>query len=161
MPSCCQAFASTASNHFDGKLVARKLKHYREHGPGPTTRLLADGIAKAEPLGKSVLDVGAGFGGLTFALLDRGASRCSVVEASASYIEAAREEAKRGGRADAIQFVHADFVEAASTIPSASVVTLDRVVCCYPSSEPLLDAAVAHAERGLALSYPRDIWYVR
>jgi hypothetical protein len=34
-------------------------------------------------------------------------------------------------------------------------------VCCYPSCEQLLDAAAAHAERCLALSYPRDEWYVR
>ena len=27
--------------------------------------------------------------------------------------------------------------------------------------ERLLDAALAHAERCLALSYPRDVWYVR
>jgi hypothetical protein len=35
------------------------------------------------------------------------------------------------------------------------------VVCCYPSYEPLLDAALRHADRCLALSYPRDVWYVR
>jgi magnesium-protoporphyrin O-methyltransferase len=40
-------------------------------------------------------------------------------------------------------------------------VALDRVVCCYPSWERLLDAALGHAERCLALSYPRDAWYVR
>jgi hypothetical protein len=37
------------------------------------------------------------------------------------------------GREQVIQFVHADFVEAASELPSAAVVALDRVVCCYPS----------------------------
>ena len=42
----------------------------------------------------------------------------------------------------------------------ASIVTLDRVVCCYEFCETLLDAAAAHAERCLALSYPRDVWYV-
>ena len=54
-----------------------------------------------------------------------------------------------------------DFVEAASELPSASIVTLDRVVCCYPSCEQLLDVALGHAERCVALSYPRDIWYMR
>ena len=46
-------------------------------------------------------------------------------------------------------------------LPSASIVTLDRVVCCYPSCTQLLEAAVAHTERCLALSYPREAWYVR
>ena len=52
-------------------------------------------------------------------------------------------------------------VTAASELPSASIVTLDRVVCCYPSCQQLLDAAVARTERCVALSYPRDVWYVR
>jgi magnesium-protoporphyrin O-methyltransferase len=60
-----------------------------------------------------------------------------------------------------MRVVHADFVTAALQIEAASVVTLDRVVCCYPSFEPLLDAAAARADRCLALTYPRDAWYVR
>jgi len=43
----------------------------------------------------------------------------------------------------------------------ASVVALDRVVCCYPLYEDLLREALHHAERGFAFSYPRDRWYVR
>jgi hypothetical protein len=57
--------------------------------------------------------------------------------------------------------LHADFVTAASTLPVATVVTLDRVVCCYPAYEPLLNAALQHADRIFALSYPRNAWYVR
>jgi hypothetical protein len=99
--------------------------------------------------------LGSGIGGLTFALLERGASSAVAVDASAAYINAARDEATQRGRSDAIRFVHADFVVAASELPSASVVTLDRVVCCYPSCTQLLDAAVARAERCLAISYPQ------
>jgi hypothetical protein len=54
-----------------------------------------------------------------------------------------------------------DFGEIAGTLPVASVVTLDRVVCCYPLYERLLGEAVRHAERGFAFSYPRDRWYIR
>ena len=39
--------------------------------------------------------------------------------------------------------------------------TLDSVVCCYPAYEPLLGEALRHTRRALALSYPRDRWYVR
>lgn len=137
------------------------MKRYREKGPGPTTRLLVEGIARADALGGTVLDVGSGVGGLTFALLERGATHVVAVDASQAYVEAARDEAEQRGQADAIRFVHADFVEAASQIPSASIVALDRVVCCYPSCDLLLGAALKHSERCLALSYPRDVWYVR
>ena len=83
-----------------------------------------------------------------------------MVEAASAYIDAAREEAERRGHAHVVRFVHADFVEASAQLPSASVVTLDRVVCCYPSCSELVGAALEHAERCLALSYPRDVWYV-
>ena len=60
-----------------------------------------------------------------------------------------------------VRFVNADFVSVALELPAATVVTLDRVVCCYPSYEALLNAALDHAEQCLALSLPRDVWYVR
>ena len=161
MPGCCSAFECAADQQFNQRKVAQELKRYREKGPGPTTRLLADGIAQSSALSGTVLDVGSGIGALTLVLLERGAANAIAVDASTAYVDVAREEAGRRGQTDAIQFVHADFVERASQLPSANVVALDRVVCCYPSWEPLLDAALGHAERCLALSYPRDAWYVR
>ena len=161
MPACCSAFESAADQQFNQRKVAQELKRYREKGPGPTTRLLADGIAQSGVLGGRVLDVGSGIGALTLALLEQGAASAIAVDASTAYVGAAREEAVRRGRMDAVQFVHGDFVESASQLPSANVVTLDRVVCCYPLWERLLEAALGHAERCFALSYPRGAWYVR
>ena len=88
-------------------------------------------------------------------------TRAVAVDASSAYNVVARQEAERLGRADVVRFVHADFVSVAPELPAATLVTLDRVVCCYPSFEALLNAAVSHAEMSLALSYPRDVWYVR
>jgi len=159
--SCCSSFAGAAGRQFNSDKVAQELKRYREKGPRPTTRLLVEGIVRsAESIG-DVLDVGGGFGGLTLALLDRGATGAVVVDASEAYLTAAREEAARAGRSDRIQFVHADFVEAAPSVPAASVVALDRVICCYPSYEPMLELSLARAGRSLAISYPRGAWYVR
>ena len=123
--------------------------------------MLQDDIANARALSGTLLDVGSGVGSLTFGLLERGMTHATAVDASSSYNHVARQEAERVGRADAVQFVHGDFVSVAPQLPAASLVTLDRVVCCYPSYEPLLDAALSHADRCLALSYPRDVWYVR
>jgi SAM-dependent methyltransferase len=161
MPACCSTFERVAERQFNEKKVAEELARFRRQGPGPTTRLLQDGIAQSGALAGTLLDIGSGVGSLTFGLLDRGMSRAVAVDASAAYISAARQESERLGRARAVQFVHADFVSAASHLPAAAVVTLDRVVCCYPLYEPLLAAALGHAERCLALSYPRDVWYVR
>lgn len=158
---CGCAFTREANRQFTPAKVAEELKRYRENGPGVTTRLLIEGIVQSNSLGPSVLDIGAGFGSLAFALLERGASNAVAVDASSAYVEAAQREATRRGRTDAIRFVLGDFVDVAHDLPVASTVTLDRVVCCYPAFEQLLTAALAHTERCLALSYPRTTWYVR
>jgi magnesium-protoporphyrin O-methyltransferase len=123
--------------------------------------LLRDGLAAARLTSGTVLDVGAGVGSLTLALLDQGMARGIQIEASAAYLAAASEEAARRGRSAIVQFVHGDYVTVGPQVPGASVVTLDRVVCCYPLFEPLLEQAGHHAERSVALSYPRDRWFVR
>ena len=60
-----------------------------------------------------------------------------------------------------VHYVHGDFTAAADTISPADAVILDRVICCYPNLNDLLGASAAKAERFLALSYPREKWWVR
>jgi tRNA1(Val) A37 N6-methylase TrmN6 len=161
MPGCCASYEGIAAEQFNRKKAATELKRYRDQGLGPTTRLLSDAIIDAGTREGTLLDIGTGIGSLAFTLLTRGMTHAVAVDASSAYLEAARDEAGRLGRAGDIQFVHADFVSAASQLPTATVVTLDRVLCCYPTYEPLLSAAVARANRCVALSYPRAAWYVR
>ena len=158
--SCC-AFPEAAERQFTPQKAAGEMKRYREKGPGPTTRLLRDGLVDAGLLEGTLLDVGGGVGALSFDLLDRGVARAVVVDASAAYLAVASEEAARRGRSPITEFVHGDFTKVAEQLPSAAVVTLDRVVCCYPFYEPLLEQALGHAERGFAVSYPRDLWYIK
>jgi SAM-dependent methyltransferase len=161
MSACCSTFERAAEQQFNKKKAAEELKRYRTKGPGPTTRLLQEGIARTGALNGTLLDVGSGVGSLTFGLLECGITHAVAVDASSAYNDVARQEAERLRRADAVQFIHGDFVSVASELPAATLVTLDRVVCCYPSYEPLLNAALCHADQCLALSYPRDVWYVR
>jgi SAM-dependent methyltransferase len=161
MPACCSLFENEADRQFNAKKVANELARFRTKGPGRTTLLLEHGISLAGLLEGHLLDVGAGFGALTFRLLDRGMKGATVVDASSAYLAAARKEADRRDRAQSVQFVHGDFVSVAAGLPTATVVALDRVVCCYPSCEALLESALGRAEEGVALSYPRDVWYVR
>src|SRR5262249_35662563 len=109
----------------------------------------------------SLLDVGAGIGALTFELLDRGMSSAVVIEASSAYAAAVQEEAGRRDRTAAIQIQRGDFVDLSVEVSPAAVVSLDRVVCCYTGYERLLDDAVRHSHNGLAISYPKNRWYVR
>lgn len=161
MTCCGCSFGDTAEQQFTRERAAKELKRYRRRGIGATTRLVRDGLASAGLIDGVLLDIGAGIGALTFELLERGASRALVVEASPAYLEATSDEAARRGRAAEIDLVRGDFLDVANRVPIASVVTLDRVICCYPFYERLLTEALRHAARGFAFSYPRDRWYVR
>jgi magnesium-protoporphyrin O-methyltransferase len=159
--ACCCDFTETVDLQFTSKKAGQELQRYRRKGAGPTTRLLIDGISRAGVADGSLLDIGAGVGALTFELLERGFDRAVIVEASSGYTAAASSEAGCRGRSPHVQFVGGDFLDVARAVPAASVVALDRVVCCYPLYEALLTEAVRHAKRGFAFSYPRDRWYVR
>jgi len=141
--------------------AAKELKAYRRGRIGPTTRRLRDSLTEAGLTHGTLLDIGGGVGALTFELLDRGMTGATVLDASSAYAAAAQDEATRRARAAAVNVVHGDLVEVSHDLPSADVVTLDRVVCCYPSYEPLLNQALRHATHGFGLSYPRDRSYVR
>jgi magnesium-protoporphyrin O-methyltransferase len=161
MSACCSEFSDIAGRQFDANKVADEIADYRKNGPGPTTRLLRDGLVQAGMVSGVLLDIGAGFGALTFELIERGCTRAIAVDASRSYLAAGTEETARRGKTGIIEFVHGDFVDLAGTLPTADVVALDRVVCCYPHVEPLLASATEHASRVLALSYPRGSWFAR
>ena len=92
-----------------------------------------------------MLDIGGGIGAIQLELLAAGASRAQAVDASEAYVETARAEAERRGYGDQTTARVGDFVELAPSIEPADVVTLDRVVCCYPDVDALLGAA---AEQG-------------
>jgi magnesium-protoporphyrin O-methyltransferase len=95
------------------------------------------------------------------ALLEAGFSRSVTIDASPAYVAVARREAQARGLATRMDILEGDFVTTAAELPSADVIVLDRVVCCYPHFRPILEAAVTRSNRLLAFSYPRDRWYVR
>lgn len=161
MTCCCSGVAAAVDGHFTQKRAAADLAEYRAHGPASTTRLLLAGLANAGPLRGRLLDIGSGIGVLTFELLERGLAGAVGVDLSSAYVATASEEAERRGRNDRTRFVQGDFLDVAGELPTADVVTLDRVVCCYPEYERLLTESARRAVRSFALSYPRGVWYVR
>jgi magnesium-protoporphyrin O-methyltransferase len=161
MSCCCSSPCGAIEEQFDARVAQRELAQYRKKGPGQTTRLLRDGVTAVGGPIETLLDVGAGIGALTFELLERGVRRAVSVDASTACVAAGREEAGRRSRVEQVEWVQGDYVALAQKLPPADVVTLDRVVCCYPRFEPLLGAAARHAQRCVAISYPRDVWFVR
>ena len=108
-----------------------------------------------------MLDIGGGIGAIHHELLADVADAAMHVDASSAYLKEAKAEAVRRGHGERVNFIHADFTDVAADLPKADIVTLDRVVCCYPDFRGLLKAAADHSRKVLALTYPREIWYLR
>jgi SAM-dependent methyltransferase len=159
MTSCCQCEA--IESQFGRKTAERELRRFRRRGPIATTRRLVDDLRTAGVRDASLIDIGGGVGAIHHLLLDAGAREALHVDASTEYIEAARGEATRRGHGDRVRFVHGDFVQLASGLPDADIVTLDRVICCYPDMNSLVGHAAEKARRMLGAVYPRDVWWIR
>lgn len=146
---------------FNEKQVDRELKRYRTKGPKKTTRILIDAIKREGVEGFTLLDIGGGVGAVQHELLTAGVERVTSVDASSAYLEAARREAGRRGLNGQVAYYHGNFVDLAERIPPASIVTLDRVICCYNDMEALVEKSVSRAERVYGLVYPRDTWWIK
>jgi hypothetical protein len=157
---CC-ATPTRIESVFNDKLAARDLRRYRKKGPKRSTRLLLRALTAESVEGKTLLDIGGGVGAIQHELLDAGAASATSVEASAPYLAAARVESERRGHDGRAHFRHGDFVELAPTIEPADIVTLDRVICCYPDMEALVTHSAARAGVFYGLVYPRDTGLVR
>jgi magnesium-protoporphyrin O-methyltransferase len=53
-------------------------------------------------------------------------------------------------------FLRGDFVALASELPSVDIVTLDRVICCYPHMEALVAGSASKARRLYGAVFPRE-----
>jgi hypothetical protein len=49
----------------------------------------------------------------------------------------------------------------AEDIPPADIVTLNRVICCYPEVEKMVTLSVSRAEKLYGLVYPRTDWWMK
>jgi 2-polyprenyl-3-methyl-5-hydroxy-6-metoxy-1,4-benzoquinol methylase len=156
---CCQCCG--IEEQFNRAEAARKLREYRRSGPARTTQLMLDALMREPIAGQTLLDIGGGVGSIQHALLKAGAAAVTAVDASAAYLAAAREEAARQQHAERVTYHHGNFVDIAATLPSADIVTLDRVICCYHDMPALVERSSAKAARWYGLVYPRDTWWVR
>ncbi len=157
--TCCP-HCQGADRFFNQRLAASDLCHYRQHSATGTTKQLLDALTAAGVAGLTLLDIGGGIGVIQHELHAAGVTEITAIDASRAYLALARQEAERRGYA-ATSYVYGDFVDLADQIAAADIVTLDRVVCCYPDMEALIQNATAKARRCLGLVYPRDSWWTK
>jgi magnesium-protoporphyrin O-methyltransferase len=148
-------------NEYGERIAASDLRRYRKNGPRPWTRTLIEALKAEGVEGATLLDIGGGIGAIQHELLDAGVAQAMSVDASAAYLEAAREEGERRGFGGRVAYRHGDFVELAESVPSADIVTLDRVVNVYPHVDQLVGLSAERAQRLYGLVLPRDTRVVR
>ena len=125
------------------------------------TRALVNLLRAGDLRDATLLDIGGGVGAIHHELLDSGARSAVHADASAPYIRAARDEAERRGHGERLEFLYGDFVTLAGSMAPADVVTLDKVLCCYPDMEALVAASASRARRLYGAVFPRDRWFLR
>jgi magnesium-protoporphyrin O-methyltransferase len=143
------------------KWAVQDLALYRQGKPAKTTQMLLKALVDLGVGGLAVMDIGGGIGTIQLELLRAGATGATSVEASAAYVEVAKQVAAQAGLDQWITHVHGDFVTLEDQIPEADIVTLDRVVCCYDDVEALVSLSAAKARKLYALVYPRSEWWVK
>lgn len=158
--TCCP-HCENADRLFDQRKAAADLRAYRRHGAAGTTKQLLDVLKTRGVTGLTLLDIGGGIGEIQHELKAAGVSAITDVDASGAYLAIARQEAERRGYAADAHYLHGDFVALADRVEPADIVTLDRVICCYPNMETLVSAAAAKAKCFLGLVYPRDGWWMK
>lgn len=155
--SCC----ANVDRVFSDRTARRELRRYRKKGPERATRSLLQALESAGVEGATVLDIGGGIGVIQHELLAHGAVSAVSVDASRNYAAVLREEAERCSLGDRIVSIDGDFVDVADSLDPAEIVTMDKVICCYPDMEALVALAAQRSTRLLGLVFPRDTLVVR
>ena len=155
--NCCEI----TNNIFNEKSAKSDIKEYHKRGPAKQTQLILDAVRSLKLKDIALLDIGGGVGTIHHELLKDVAREATHVDASSAYLKEAQEESEKQGNSGRVKFVHADFTDVAADIPQVDVVTLDRVVCCYPNFRSLLKNASEHSRKAIALTYPRETWFSR
>ena len=155
--NCCEM----TDNMFNEDSARADIKEYRKHGPAKQTKLILEAVRSVGLKDIQLLDIGGGVGTIHHELLKDTAREATHVDASSAYLKVAKDESEKRGNSERVKFIHADFTDVAAELPQADVVTLDRVVCCYPDFRSLLKNASELSRKTIAMTYPREVWYAR
>ena len=141
---------------FDQKMASKQYRQYLNKGASGVTAKMIQQLEKTSPQGKSLIDIGGGIGALEWWFLENQGGSTIAVDASTGYLEMAEKHANERGWEDCTRFIFGDFAEIHPQLEKADFVTLDKVVCCYPDYEHILEASCNKASTYLSLSYPMD-----
>ena len=155
---CCRG--QDYDQMFDAKTAKKQLRRYEKRGAEGQTKNLLNSLKKALKSAGSDefthLDIGGGVGVLQHELQASGATRTTAVDASAPYLSLLCAAAKERGYEGNQICVEGDFTAVAPELEQSTVVTLDKVICCYPDMPGLVRASAKKATLFYGIVLPRD-----
>jgi hypothetical protein len=146
---------------FGTKTVERDARRYRRKGLARSATWLLQALTEDGVNEASVLEVGGGIGSLQIELLEAGASHATNVEIIDSYEAVARSLITERHLEDRVERRIADYAQHPDQAPAADIVIMHRVICCYPDPDALTSAACARARDRVAITIPREAWWVK
>jgi SAM-dependent methyltransferase len=133
--------------------VDRWDREAERHGTvNAVTGSLLKAITDLGVSGRTVLDVGCGIGDLAIESVAAGATSATGFDLSPKAIDRARALARRRGVGDRTTFAVGDGSK--FELPKADIVAINRVVCCYPDADGILERTLAAAGSIYAISAP-------
>jgi len=151
----CTSHCCGSESVFDKKEANKSLKKYQKKGPEKFTKLLLNALRQNDLNNLTLLDIGGGIGVLQHELIKNGVVKTTDVDASAAYIETAKQIMQKNGNKDKMNFIYSDFNDCYKSIENHDIVTLSRVVCCYPNAVELINNSVVKANLYYGLIYPK------
>lgn len=152
--NCCAINADT--DRFFSRFAGLHRLRFRLFGFEQTQRQLIQGLRDGGIEGATVLEIGCGPGYLHRTLLRLGATRATGVDLSEGMLAIARAGAMSEGLADRTGYRQGDFAQMAEEVPDADIVVLDKVICCYPDWERLVERSLLKTRHLYAFTIPRD-----
>ena len=158
--SCCCPHSKSGGRLFS--FFARSYRRrFTKKGFEPSQEQLIQGLEQAGFVNATLLEVGSGVGYMHQVLLEQGAKSAVGIDLAPDMLKEAQQWAEEKGLMDRVQYIQGDFIELLDQVEAAEVTILDKVVCCYPHAELLVNSSTKKTKRVYALTYPRNRWFIR
>jgi len=158
--SCCCPHSKSGGRIFS--FFARSYKkRFSKKGFEPSQQQLMAGLEQAGYKNKTLLEIGSGVGYLHQVLLEQGAQSAVGIDLAPDMLKEAEKWAAEKNLSDKTNYLQGDFIELLDKVHPADITILDKVVCCYPFAELLVNSSLTKTKKVYALTYPRKRWFIQ
>ena len=139
---------------FDVKTANKQYKKYLKKGPSKVTQSVISQLKQLQPKG-ILIDVGGGIGAIQWWFHENKSNETYHIDASSGYLSLAKNHAGKIEVLEKSHFIMGDFTDY-KDLPKADVITLDKVICCYPDFKGILNHAFKYSKNIISITYPMD-----